>query len=223
MHQPGSGCNGSAFVLNYELCYVAKVLLARLLTRESQMSGERAWVETVKEAIEAVLPQQGLVVATGFRLPYAFHVDGYKGKAGELSISAPEPISHGYQTDVLIAEQLPTAWTPRVVVEFKLGAVTTHDALTYSAKAATHKNVHPYLRYGIVIGRFEGAVPRRLIRHGHQFDFMMTIPSEELSIKDRDRIAQLLMDELRASQTMSKLLSEKSSIRLLHRMLAVHR
>jgi hypothetical protein len=53
---------------------------------------------------------------------------------------------YGYQTDLLISERLDDGedWTPRVVVEFKLGSVTTHDALTYSAKAATHKNVHPY-------------------------------------------------------------------------------
>jgi hypothetical protein len=107
------------------------------------------------------------------------------------------------------------------VVEFKLGSVTTHDALTYSAKAATHKNVHPYLRYGIVIGGFKGPVPRRLIRHGHHFDFMMTVASEKLTTQDRDRLVQLLKEEVQASRTMSKLLLEKSNIWLLHRKLGV--
>jgi hypothetical protein len=74
---------------------------------------------------------------------------------------------------LLIAEELEAAaqWVPRVVVEFKLGSVTTHDALTYLAKAATHKNVHPYLRYGIIIGGLDGPVPKRLVRHGHSFVF----------------------------------------------------
>jgi hypothetical protein len=181
------------------------------------MSGERAWVETVKADIEAALPR--LIVVTGHRLPYAFHVDSYRGKFGDQG--APESKAHGYQTDLLIAEQLDAGWVPRVVVEFKLGSVTTHDALTYSAKAATHKNVHPNLRYGIVIGRFGGPVPRRLIRHGHHFDFMMTVAAEKLTTQDRNRLAQLLTDEVQASQTMSTLLAEKSKIRLLHRKLEV--
>jgi hypothetical protein len=104
------------------------------------MSGERAWVETVKADIEAVLPRQGITVATGHRLSYAFHVASYRSRFPELANAEPEPKSHVYQTDLLIAEQLDgaTGWVPRVVVEFKLGRVTTHDALTYSAKAATH-------------------------------------------------------------------------------------
>jgi hypothetical protein len=80
------------------------------------MSGERAWVETVKADIEAVLPQRRITVATGHRLPYAFHVDSYRSKSGELAVGAPEPKSHVYQTDLLIAEQLEEAngWVPRV-------------------------------------------------------------------------------------------------------------
>ena len=108
-----------------------------------------------------------------------------------------------------------------MVVEFKLGSVTSHDALTYSAKAATHKTVHPYLRYGIVIGGYEGPVPQRLIRHGQQFDFMVTLASRALTPEDRERLVGLLQVELQASQTMDKLVSEKSDIWLLHRKLEV--
>ena len=71
-------------------------------------------------------------------------------------------------------------WVPRVVVEFKLG-FTTHDALTYSAKAATHKNIHPYLRYGVVIarGKAREAISSKMMRHGHNFDFMLILESAE--------------------------------------------
>ena len=31
-------------------------------------------------------------------------------------------------------------WKPRVVVEAKLGSITTHDAITYNQKAATHRD-----------------------------------------------------------------------------------
>jgi len=187
------------------------------------MSGERAWVETVKADIETALAQQGITVETGLRLPYAVHVTGYRSASDGLSVADPVIRSHGYQTDLLIAERLKGDgnWVPRVVVEFKLRSVSTHDALTYSAKAATHKNVHPYLRYGIVIGAYDGQVPVRLIRHGQNFDFMVTLASETLSNTDRDRLVGVLRSEVQASQTMSRLLSEKSDIWLLHKKLVV--
>jgi len=161
---------------------------------EAPMSRERDWVEAVKNDIEDTLTRQGITVAIGYNLPYAFQVGSYRTSSDEPPTNRkralPEPVtvSHGYQTDLLIGEQLDTnVWVPRVVVEFKFGAVTTHDALTYSAKAATHKNVHPYLRYGIVIGGFEGQVPRRLIRHGDHFDFMATLASRSKKLSERDR------------------------------------
>jgi hypothetical protein len=162
------------------------------------MAGERAWVETVKSDIEAVLAGKNITVETSHRLPYAAYVANYRSKPGELAVGEPVTKSHGYQTDLLIAERLGTAgdWVPRVVVEFKLGGVTSHDALTYSAKAATHKNVHPYLRYGIVIGGYRGPVPQRLIRHGQHFDFMVTLASEKLTDTDRERLVGLLRDEV---------------------------
>jgi hypothetical protein len=100
-------------------------------------------------------------------------------------------------------------------------AYATHDALTYSAKAATHKNVHPYLRYGIAIGGFDGPVPKRLVRHGHNFDFMMTIGGQKLTNKGRDQLVALIVEEVRSSQTIGRLLGERSDIRLLHRKLEV--
>jgi hypothetical protein len=180
---------------------------------------EREWVETVKTDIEASLAGKGITVQTGYRLPYAREVFSYQSNSNEPALEQ----SHRYQTDLLISEQLAGTddWAPRVVVEFKLGSVTSHDALTYSAKAATHKTVHPYLRYGIVIGGFQGPVPQRLMRHGQQFDFMVTLASRVLTPEDRERLVSLLSDELKAAQTMSKLVSEKSHIWLLHRKLEV--
>ncbi len=187
------------------------------------MRGERAWVEAVKADIEAELVRRKVIVETGRRLPYAVHVSSYRNKAGKPAKAEPVTTSHRYQTDLLIVERLTASdvWVPRVVVEFKLGSVSTHDALTYSAKAATHKNVHPYLRYGIVIGKYSGAVPLRLIRHGHQFDFMLTLASEKLTDADHNRLVRLLSDEIIASRTISTLLAGRSDITLLHRKLAV--
>ncbi len=74
-----------------------------------------------------------------------------------------------FQTDLCIFEHLePDVVIPRVVLEFKL-RLTTHDMLTYSAKAGRHKQVYPYLRYGLVTAdRF---IPGRFFTHNEALDF----------------------------------------------------
>ena len=54
-------------------------------------------------------------------------------------------------------------------MEFKTD-ITTHDVLTYSTKARKHKQVYPYLRYGLVIGSVE-RIPRRFFTHNEGLDF----------------------------------------------------
>ena len=86
---------------------------------------------------------------------------------------------------------------PRVVMEFKT-RITTHDVLTYSAKATKHKQVYPYLRYGIVASS-ETAVPGRLFTHNESLDFCATVSGlegKELS----DFFASLLAAEVESSR-----------------------
>jgi hypothetical protein len=67
-------------------------------------------------------------------------------------------------------------WKPQIIIEGKLNSVTTHDTITYSQKAATHRNVHPFLRlrYVILIGnRKYFPLLGRLFRHRAHFDFML--------------------------------------------------
>ena len=79
-----------------------------------------------------------------------------------------------FVTDLLIYEKLNNSIKPRVIIESKIQSVTTHDAITYSYKAQCHKNVIPYLWYGIMLGnRGEYPLPGRLSRHGTNFDFLL--------------------------------------------------
>ena len=82
-------------------------------------------------------------------------------------------------------------------MEFKT-RITTHDVLTYSAKATKHKQVYPYLRYGIVASS-ETAVPGRLFTHNESLDFCATVSGlegKELS----DFFASLLAAEVESSR-----------------------
>ena len=173
--------------------------------------GEREWVKTLvprfQEALATVaLPGGQLTVGDGVKLPYTSEIHGYSldGKS--------EPRSSRYETDLLISDAAPDGgWIPRIVIECKLGAVTTHDALSYSTKAATHKQVHPYLRYGFLAGKLP-AVPTRLVKHGAYFDFMATwstVSPDEAAWKV---FISMLGEEVRASRALQALLTNRRTV-----------
>jgi hypothetical protein len=176
------------------------------------MSGESEWVsqKLVPWMNTALVPQfdghTRIQVAAAARLCYAHEVSEYSKDGNTKSRS------RCYQTDLLITEHDSDGrWTPRVIVECKLGKVTTHDALTYSSKAATHKHVHPYLRYGILIGGLgTTSLPPRLVRHGAHFDFMMVWHASSPSEAESAAILRILQDEVIGSRRLQSILMPAS-------------
>ncbi len=191
-----------------------------------RMPSERAWVAGLIPRIEAGLRERlpdsaGIHISEQHRLPYTHAIDHYQGHEDR---PVPSP-TRNYATDILVREVRGDRWTPRVVIEAKLGQVTTHDALTYSAKAATHKQIHPYLRYGILIGAWgKTALPPRLLHHGEHFDFMMCWPELEPDSELWDTWLAVLAAEVVASRQTQKLLTRggdpgQATYRLIHRQL----
>jgi len=175
------------------------------------MLTERQWVEALAPRIEEALQELSgtashIRVEAHKKLYYAHEVFEYR--PGES-----RPCVSDYQTDLLVFDDLgKQRWTPRVVIECKLGHITTHDALTYSSKASTHKQVHPYLRYGILIGWYgENSVPGRLFRHGAFFDFMVTWSESKPGDDQWATFVEMLKDEVRASRKIQKMLLESRS------------
>ncbi len=186
------------------------------------MAREKEWVRSLYPPLQASLQDCGegewrVEVRTGTKLTYAHEILRYRNDG------TGEHRSAKYETDLLVYDTRDNGdWVPRVVLECKLGNVTTHDPLTYSTKAATHKHVHPYLRYGILIGAFDTALPGRLIRHGAFFDFMMVWGAEVPADEEWLDLAGLLVEEVKASRTLQALLTEsrfrgRKRFRLLHR------
>src|SRR5687768_13658367 len=86
-------------------------------------------------------------VKTRLKLAYGNEITSYRGDKPE----SRKPDS--FQTDLALVELLEDErWKPRIVIEAKIDTVTSHDAITYSQKAAAHRRVHSYLRYGIMLG-----------------------------------------------------------------------
>jgi len=133
---------------------------------------EKEWMEDVKNRLEKEesFSKDNILFSTGKRVPYSFEILNYKDdEPGDRKYIK-------YETDLLVYQRIDNEkWKPRIIIEGKINSVTTHDAITYSQKASTHKNVHPYLRYGILLGnRKHYPLPGRLFRHGAYFDFMLS-------------------------------------------------
>jgi len=170
---------------------------------------ETEWAKKVAERLDKVV--QGCRVEPAKRLIYANEI---------LNHDKDEPLSKHmtYQTDILIYEELESEqWKPRVVIETKLGnekgsGVTTHDAITYSQKSASHKNVYPYLRYGIFIGnRKHHPLPGRLFRHGVNFDFMLSWKGYDPKEEEWKTLVDILHQEIEASEKLEEMIFESKS------------
>lgn len=162
---------------------------------------ESEWVKMILPTIQTNIQKKfdSLYVIDGKHLPYTFEILSYKNDL--------EPVKHQsnkYETDILIYEKFPdNTWKPRIIIETKIDSVTTHDSITYSQKAQTHKNVHPYLRYGIlIVNNSAQPLPGRLFRHGQHFDFMISWTSLNPDKTELDRLNEILIDEIKSSRTL---------------------
>jgi len=168
------------------------------------MTPEKAWVESIMGPVSERLHEadSSLRSYCGSKLSYAHEIREYKGQNPSIQNTA------AYETDVLITEVVAeNVWKPRVVIEAKLGKVTTHDAIAYSEKANTHKSVHPYLRYGILIGdRKHYPLPGRLFRHVAYFDFMLSWTGMMPSPLELDLFLSVILDEINASRNLEEML-----------------
>jgi hypothetical protein len=121
----------------------------------------------------------------------------------------PSRGDYAFQTDILISEK--SSGLPLVVIEVKTKEPTTHDILTYSTKAVKHKEVYPYLRYGILIVN-ETSVPRRFFVHNLGFDFAIVLKdlSDEAGFK---KLVEIIEGQIKNSEELIKVFNdEKSSI-----------
>jgi hypothetical protein len=164
---------------------------------------ENQWAKTVQEMVSQFLSEKHphLEILQGANLPYANEVLEYQG-------NEPKQVkSVAYETDLLVIEKINSGnWKPRVVIECKINSVTTHDAITYSEKSFAHKRVHPYLRYGILIGnRKLYPLPGRLFRHGLYFDFMVSWVFHSTKT-ERDDLLNIILDEVESSQNLEDML-----------------
>lgn len=157
-------------------------------------------VTRVLAVAQRVLPRR-FAIRRGASLLYEVIVNN------RLEITAnPKRPSRGhsaFQTDLCVLERLgKDLEIPRVVLEFKAG-LSTHDVLTYSAKARRHKQVYPYLRYGLVVARSR-SVPRRFFPHNEALDFCVAAGAFNAR-EVPGLVARLALREVRASRLLERI------------------
>lgn len=165
------------------------------------MAAESEFVKAAKEVAEKTLLPP-LYIKQSAPLLYQITVNNLLEINADL-VKKPTRGNSAFQTDLCVFEKKSEDVSiPRVVMEFKT-SITTHDVLTYSAKASKHKQVYPYLRYGIVASS-ETSVPSRLFTHNDSLDFCACVSG--LEGKDlEDFFASLISDEVRSSRLLEKI------------------
>ena len=106
---------------------------------------ENEWTQSVCELLQNQLGDN-VYVDVLKNIPYALEYLEFDENLEGVNTNIQE-----FETDLLVYEKIENSIKPRVIIESKIQSVTTHDAITYSYKAQCHKNVIPYLRYGIIL------------------------------------------------------------------------
>lgn len=126
----------------------------------------------------------------------------------EPSVKQGDNPKRGYgafQVDLCIYEKLGHKMIPRIAIEFKK-EITTHDVLTYSAKAGKHKSIYPGLRYGLIASELE-KIPQRFFVHNEHIDFFIAGSKYKTDLL-KDLIKKLIKNEMKISKTMDDIYFE---------------
>lgn len=165
-----------------------------------QVAEESKFVDLAHAAAKKVL-RPPLYIERGIVLLYQITVDNEL----ETTVDPKKPKrgDSAFQTDLCVFEEKSNdVKLPRVVLEFKAG-ISTHDVLTYSAKARKHKQVYPYLRYGVVVSN-EAVVPRRFFVHNEALDFFAALKNTK-HVELGDFFSCLIEREVATSKRMESI------------------
>lgn len=165
---------------------------------------ENEWTRSICEKLQLSLQDSCMSVETLRKIPYSQEIQHYSD-LWEPHYMIPTE----FETDMVVYEKLNSTIKPRVIIEAKLREITTHDAITYSYKAEKHKNITPYLRYGIMLGgREHHPLPGRLYRHGTNFDFMFSFAETKPNKLEWDSFTSMILKEIEYSRQMEEMLHE---------------
>ena len=170
---------------------------------------ENDWTKSLCDILNARGIGEKIYIDVLKKLPYAFEVLAFDEN---WNVDEESLCTTTFETDLVVYEKDNGKVIPRVIIESKVGSVTTHDAITYSHKAMYHKNVIPFVRYGIMLGARENyPLPGRLFRHGTNFDFLFSFVDYEPTEKELNVFIDMLKKEIEYSHKIEEILFNSRS------------
>lgn len=170
---------------------------------------ENDWTKSICELLQKQELGENIYIDVLKKIPYALEISSFNE---DWEIEAQKFSGASFETDMVVYEKANGKIIPRVIIEAKVKKVSTHDAITYSQKAMYHKNVIPFVRYGIMLGaRKTYPLPGRLFRHGTNFDFIFSFVDYSPSDLEVDKFVEMVKKEITYSRQIEEILSNSRS------------
>jgi len=157
---------------------------------------ESPFVKIFEDAAKLVTGSN-LTIKRKTNLLYQLYLDNHLNLCVN-DIKHPKRGNSAFQVDLCIFQNRGNdLLIPRIAIEFKT-RITTHDILTYSSKAGKHKDIYPFLRYGMIASDVE-SIPGRFFIHNNHIDFMIAAKAHKNKSKLLDFAKELINQELKIS------------------------
>jgi len=130
----------------------------------------------------------------------------------------PRRGSYAFQTDLLIIKK--DTKLPLVVIETKYGGFSTHDVLTYSTKAQKHKEIYPYLRYGLVVGG-TNKITNKFFIHNIGFDFAIAL--EKIDDYAINELIEILRGQIKNAESVLEIFKNKNQTKSFNTQIMIKR
>ncbi len=168
---------------------------------------ESEFREKLKYKLRENLDNSQYEVKTHQNLIYKVIVNP-QGEYEPEKAEAPIRGNYAFQTDLLIMKK--SKQLPLVVIETKYNGFSTHDILTYSTKAQKHKEIYPYLRYGLVVGGIN-VIQNRFFTHNIGFDFALAL--KRINALSLNKLVMIIRDQINNAEMILDILTEKNRTR----------
>ncbi len=129
--------------------------------------------------------------------------DKYEVDPDSNEIKNPKRGHYSFQTDLVIMNKKNKI--PLVVMEIKVNSLSTHDILIYSTKAQKHKEIYPYLRYGLVVNNID-KLTNKFFTHNQGFDFAIVF-----SEKNKNKLVDIIKTQIKSAEKLLDVLKNKNN------------
>lgn len=124
-----------------------------------------------------------------------------------------------FETDLSIFED----GTPRLVIEVKHETVSTHGLMYTNDKAEKHKQVFPFLRYGLLVTSSKRNLTKKYLWHNRLLDFIYKGQQEmedeaDLNQQEMDELGSIIDENLQYSKEYEQILTgDSDKYSMIHR------